>query len=147
MELSPYWMANSNISINWKPQLSCISSQQARITSFSDSLCEKELIRSLFLRDICMVQDESCGTNGFSYREGPLKLAFQWRRIAWSFFLIKWKWQWFLRVHRSQSCCMKLLQDHFHVSSGGATPGTRLLWKGNSWLSPSAGRGLVPSTG
>lgn len=120
--INPYWMAHSNISIYWRPQLSYISSQQACITLFSDSLCQNELIRSLFLREVGMVQDESCGTNGCFCRESPLKLA----------------------LKRSLNCFSKLKengsgssvftdpsiatwrQDHFHRSSGVATPGTQL---------------------
>lgn len=140
--INPYWMAHSNISIYWRPQLSYISSQQACITLFSDSLCQNELIRSLFLREVGVVQDESCGTNSCFCRESPLKLA----------------------LKRSLNCFSKLKengsgssvftdpsiatwrQDHFHRSSGVATPGTQLQWKGNSLLSPCAERGLVPST-
>lgn len=109
---------------------------------FINSLYKKEVIRSLFLREISMAQDESCGANGFSYREGSLKVALQRRRIAWNFFLNSMK----VAVVSQSSQIPEFMQDHFHISSGGAAPGTRLLWKGNSLLSPNAGRGLVPST-
>lgn len=144
MKSTPYWMAHRNVSIYWKPQLFCTSSQQACITLLSDGFCKKELIRSLFLREVCMAQDKSWGTNCFSYREGPLKVALQRKRIAWIFSWLNENGSGFSEFTDPRVAAWR--QNHFHINSGGATPGTQLLWKGNSWLSPSAGRGFVPST-
>lgn len=119
MKSSLYWMACSNISMYWKPQLSCISSQQACIALLSGSLCKKELIRSLFLREGCRVQHETCRTNYFSYGEGPLKVALR-RRMFFFFSWLNENGSDFSEFTGPRVAAWR--QNHFHVSSGIQRP-------------------------